>query len=169
MFTTKRRRDEEFSLFAASATPSLTGTAWLLTSDRDAASELVQAALVKTYVAWPRVRAGEALAYTRRALINHHIDTWRKDARLVHDDTPELKPDPRSPEGDVDTRDAVVRMLATLPPQQRTIIVLTYLEDMSEADVAAHLKITPGAVKSAKSRGLTTLRTSYAPAEGNPS
>ncbi|HSN44382.1 MAG TPA: hypothetical protein VLR88_10035 [Propionibacteriaceae bacterium] len=49
MITTKRRRDEEFSQLASAAMASLNGTAWLLTGDRDAAAELVQASLVKTF------------------------------------------------------------------------------------------------------------------------
>lgn len=169
MLTTRRRQDQEFSRFAAAAVPSLTGTAWLLTGDRDAAAELVQAALVKTYLAWNRVRVDEALPYSRRALINHHIDGVRKDKRLVAGATVDDRADPRSAETQVDDRDSVSRMLATLPPQQRTVIVLAYLEDMPDAEVAGHLRISVGAVKSAKSRGLAALRELYAPAEGNRS
>ena len=67
-------RDAEFSAFMRAASPSLLRTAWLLTADPEAAQELVQAALVKTYVAWPRVRTDEAVAYARRILVNERTD-----------------------------------------------------------------------------------------------
>lgn len=63
-------RDAEFTAFVRSASPSLTRTAYLLTGDRDLASELVQEALVRTFLAWPRVRTGEGTAYARRVLVN---------------------------------------------------------------------------------------------------
>lgn len=66
----------------------------------------------------------------------------------------------------MDDRDEVLRLLGTLPPQQRRVIVLRYFDDLTEADVALHLGISVGAVKSAASRGLATLRTRYAPVGG---
>lgn len=58
----KAQRDEEFTRFAEQAQHSLAGTAWLLTGDRELAADLVQSALVKTYVAWGRVRRADAQA-----------------------------------------------------------------------------------------------------------
>lgn len=81
-------RDAEFSAFMRAASPSLLRTAWLLTADAEAAQELVQAALVKTYVAWPRVRADEAVAYARRILVNERTDAWRRRTREAPAPTP---------------------------------------------------------------------------------
>ena len=53
-------RDAEFTEFGRSASKSLSWTAYLLTGEKEAAAELLQEALVKTYLAWPRVRHGEA-------------------------------------------------------------------------------------------------------------
>jgi RNA polymerase sigma factor (sigma-70 family) len=63
-----------------------------------------------------------------------------------------------SGESSIDDRDQVMRALAGLPPQQRRVVVLRYLDDLSEADVAQHLGVSLGAVKSACSRGLAALR-----------
>ena len=65
----------------------------------------------------------------------------------------------------VDDRDEVVRMLSRLPAQQRKVIVLRYLGDLTEARTAQVLGISVGTVKSASSRGLESLRSLYVPVE----
>jgi RNA polymerase sigma-70 factor (sigma-E family) len=156
----KASRDAEFTAFVDQASPGLVRMAYALTGSADAAHELVQAALVKTYVAWPRIRKGEALAYTRRVVANQRIDTWRSTRREVSTDTPpdaHVATDPR-----VEHRDEIVRMLTRLPEQQRKVVVLRYYNDLSEQAVADLLGISVGAVKSAASRGLAALRTQNA-------
>ena len=158
------RQDAEYTAFVLSASSSLTRTAWLLTGDSDLAAELVQEALVKTYLAWRRVRHGEATAYARRILVNLNIDRWRRRPATPSEELDRAVLN--GAEQAVDDRDEVARMLATLPQQQRRVIVLRYYNDLSEADVAGHLGISVGAVKSAASRGLATLRTQYTPVSG---
>jgi RNA polymerase sigma factor (sigma-70 family) len=55
------------------------------------------------------------------------------------------------------------RLLAQLPKRQRDVVVLRYLADLSEADVAAELGISIGTVKSHSHRALRSLRTSATP------
>ena len=159
----RRSRDEEFTAFMVEAEPLLTRTAWLLCGDRHRAEELVQQALVRTYVAWPRARAGDPLAYARRTLANARIDMWRRRRREVLVATEDL------PGGATDDRtaghahahaerDALVRALTRLSPQRRRVVVLRYVLDLSERQVAADLGVTVGAVKSAAARGLRQLR-----------
>jgi RNA polymerase sigma-70 factor (sigma-E family) len=154
-------RDAEFTTFVNAATPSLSWTAYLLTGDRETAAELLQEAFVRTYVAWRRIRTGEATAYIRRTLINLNIDRWRKRSATPteHYD----RADTHDAEAVADTRDQLVRMLAALPEQQRRVIVLRYFEDLTEADTAEHLGISVGAVKSATSRGLARPRAQDTP------
>jgi len=162
--TCKAERDAAFTAFVEQATPSLLRTAWLLTGDHHAAHDLVQAALVRTYVAWPRVRPETALAYARRVLVNERTDRWRRTgAEHAVATPPESAATPGSATED---RDVVVRLLATLPEQQRKVVVLRYYADLSEQATAEILNISVGAVKSAASRGLATLRTQLAGIEG---
>ncbi|MDN5571715.1 MAG: SigE family RNA polymerase sigma factor [Propionibacteriaceae bacterium] len=151
-------RDAEFTDFMRSASASLGRTAWLLCGDAHAAADLVQAALVKTYVAWPRVRPAEALAYARRALVNESIDRWRRRRPEVPVGADFDRPLPDEPTSRIDDRDRIARLLATLPSRQRTVVVLRYYDDLSERAVAEHLGISVGAVKSAASRALASLR-----------
>lgn len=160
----KAERDAAFTTFMRDATPSLLRTAWLLTGSTDRSQELVQAALVKTYAAWPRVRRDSALAFARRVLVNQKTDTWRRTSREVVGDVPER---PTTPDESVEDRDDVVRMLDLLPRQQRTVVVLRYYQDQSEQQVADLLGISVGAVKSAASRGLATLRTARLSSKGS--
>ncbi|MCL3862518.1 SigE family RNA polymerase sigma factor [Actinotalea sp. K2] len=160
-------RDEEFSAFMVEAEPLLSRTAWLLCGDTHRAEELVQQTLVRTYVAWPRARATDPLAYARRTLANGRIDLWRRRRRelLV---APEDMAEPSRPgaQGGADgsgqhqhaERDALVRALAQLSPQRRRVVVLRYVLDLSERQVADDLNISVGAVKSAAARGLRQLR-----------
>lgn len=150
-------RDAEFVTFAQQSQGSLLRTAWLLTGSGDAAAELVQAALVKTYVAWPKIRAGGALAYSRRILANHRVDAWRSTRHEIVTDTLPERGTPVSTA--IDDRDEIHRWLAGLPDQQRRVVVLRFYTDLSERDTADMLGISVGAVKSASSRGLAALRT----------
>ena len=50
------RADPEFDDFVAAHSTALLRTAYLLTGDRGHAEDLLQTALIKTYLAWPRIR-----------------------------------------------------------------------------------------------------------------
>lgn len=156
----KARRDEEFAAFMAGSGPALMRTATLLTGNTDAAQELVQAALVKVYGSWERVRSESALAYARRALVNQRTDTWRR----TRGERPFAEPPERpavlagDPVGD---RDTIARLLTKLTEQQRRVIVLRYSCDLTEAATADELGISVSAVKSLTHRAMTTLRTQH--------
>ncbi|MDT0165476.1 SigE family RNA polymerase sigma factor [Actinotalea sp. AC32] len=152
-------RDAEFTTFMAEAAPLLGRMAWLLCGDVHQAEELVQQALVRTYVAWPRARATDPLAYARRTLGNLRIDTWRKRRREVLVGVDELfsAATPSTAQHHAD-RDALVRALMHLSERRRRVVVLRYLLDLSEREVADDLNISVGTVKSTAARGLAQLR-----------
>lgn len=58
----------------------------------------------------------------------------------------------------VDLRDALIRTLHQLSPQQRAAVVLRYWEQLSEAEAAEVLGCSLGTVKAAASRGLSRMR-----------
>ncbi|WP_066583389.1 SigE family RNA polymerase sigma factor [Cellulomonas timonensis] len=153
-------RATEFSAFMLEAEPLLGRMAWLLCGDVHRAEELVQQALVRTYVAWPRARAGDPLAYARKTLTNLRIDTWRKHRRELLT-APDGMPETAMGAGThaQADRDVLVRALLQLSPRRRRVIVLRYLVDLSEREVADDLGISVGTVKSTASRGLVQLRT----------
>ncbi|MEP7016824.1 MAG: SigE family RNA polymerase sigma factor [Actinomycetota bacterium] len=181
MRPSKAERDTSFADFMDDAGPALLKTAWFLTGDTERARELTQAAFVKTYVVWHKIDQDRALAYARRCLVNHKIDVWRATRHEVVADLTStglalgsmsrsgsksgspswLQTYSPSRDGAMatsDHRDDLVRRLSQLPEQQRKVVVLRYYADQSEASVAEALGISTGAVKSAASRGLASLR-----------
>ena len=157
-------RDREFVDFVRDASPRLLRAAWFICGDPVQAEELVQAALEKVYLRWGRVRHGDALAYTRKCLLNAHIDERRRSAReRPSEDLPERGTIDADPE---DT-DHVVALLAELPLRERQVVVMRHYVGLPEAEVADLLGTSVGTVKSSASRGLAKLRDSLAREESS--
>jgi len=151
-----------FEEFVQGCSPRLFRTALLLAGqDRAAAEDLLQLALERTYRHWGRVcGSGDPERYVRRILANAANDRWRRAFRR-----PErpLQPGDAGPvvadqTDAVAERDFLARTLAGLPPRQRTVLVLKYYNDLSEAEIADVLGCSVGTVKSQASRGLARLR-----------
>ncbi|MCL2091998.1 MAG: SigE family RNA polymerase sigma factor [Micrococcales bacterium] len=151
-------RDEEFTTFMSTALPTLTRAAWYLCGDVHQASDLVQHALLRTYVAWPR-SSRAPLAYARKVMANKQVDSWHARRREVLV-SPQDLPEPTT--GDTSTvlaeRDRLERALRRLGARQRRIVVLRHVRGLSEKEVAELLGISVGTVKSTTSRGLERLR-----------
>jgi RNA polymerase sigma-70 factor (sigma-E family) len=161
-----------FEEFVQASSPRLFRTALLLAGqDRAAAEDLLQLALERAYRHWARVcRTGEPERYVQRILANASNDRWRQVARrrerpLLPSDADPLAPDQSDA---VAERDFLLRALAALPPRQRTVLVLRYFNDLSEAEIADALGCSVGTVKSQVSRGLARLRDSAEPGTEPP-
>lgn len=155
-----RRADREASYveFVTGRRDQLRRIAFGMCGDWHRADDLVQNALVKLYVAWPRVvRNGTEDAYVRRILVNTAIDESRRPWRREQssDALPEeANPEPVSRED----RSELVAALQPLPGQQRAVVLLRHWLGLSTTETAAELGISEGTVKSHASRGLAALR-----------
>ncbi|MFZ0161214.1 MAG: SigE family RNA polymerase sigma factor [Kineosporiaceae bacterium] len=162
-------RDEEpMRAFVLARRDALLTYAYLLTGDRHAAEDVVQIALVRTALAWPRVRhQGDPEGYVRTAIARTAINTWRTRIRRreqVWAQPPE-RPGPDAV-GEIDERDAMWRALSALPPRRRAVLVLRYYEGLSEAEIALVLGCSRGTVKSQASKALAQLRSGLSGADG---
>ncbi|NUT49788.1 MAG: SigE family RNA polymerase sigma factor [Saccharothrix sp.] len=148
---------EGFEEFVAGASPRLLRTAYLLTRDAGHAEDLLQAALTKAWLAWRRVQ-GDPEPYVRRIIVNTYATWWRRRWRAEQptDVLPEQVDLP--PQEAVDEGDRLWRVLGTLPRRQRTVLVLRFYEDMTEAQVAHVLGVSVGTVKSQTGKALARLR-----------
>jgi RNA polymerase sigma-70 factor (sigma-E family) len=135
--------------------------AFFLVRDTPTAEEVVQDAFVAMADGWQRLRDAEkALAYLRQAVVNKARSVLRH--RTVVDKNM-LKAVPDMPSAEHGAlvlleRSAVVSALRELPDRQREAIVLRYYADLSEAEIAATMRISQGAVKSHTARGMRALR-----------
>ncbi|WP_410677273.1 SigE family RNA polymerase sigma factor [Amycolatopsis sp. cmx-4-68] len=150
---------EDFDRYVAAAWPRLLRSAWLLTGDWYLAEDLLQTALTKTYTRWRRVRSGSADAYVRKVLATTYVSWWRRRWRA---ETPTAEP-PEQPVADTsstntDLRIALERVLRRLPTGQRTVLMLRFHGDLTEAATATVLGVSVGTVKSQTARALTALR-----------
>jgi RNA polymerase sigma-70 factor (sigma-E family) len=138
--------------------PHLMRAAIALAGSRPDGEDLLQAALERLLRNYRRVDSN-AEGYLRRTLYNLAADGWRRRSVVRRWQPAVAAPDGRADGTDaVDIRDALVRLLAQLPPRQRVVIVLRYWEQLSEAETAAFLGCSQGSVKSAASRGMSRLR-----------
>jgi RNA polymerase sigma-70 factor (sigma-E family) len=140
---------------------SLVRLAALLLHDIATAEEVVQDSFVAMHAGLHRLRDSEkALSYLRAAVVNRSRSVLRH--RVVVDrNAPKPAPDMPSAEHSalaLIERSSVVAALRTLPHRQREVVVLRYYADLSEAQIAAAMGITRGAVKSHTSRAMMALR-----------
>ena len=133
----------------------------LLVRDIPTAEDVVQDSFVAMHEGWQRLRNAEsALAYLRHAVLNRSRSVLRHRA-VVDKHLPKPPPDMPSAEYGALARleeSAVVAALRRLPGRQREAIVLRYYADFSEAEVAAAMGISRGAVKSHTARAIAALR-----------
>ena len=154
------RADEEaFQSFIAARSVALLRTGYLLVGDLGRAEDLLQTALVKTYLAWPRIRdAGAVEGYVRRTMVTTATSWWR--GRRYRERVVDRVPDAPGTDdiAHLVERDAMWEHLQALPAKQRAVLVLRYYEGLAEAEIADALGISRGTVKSHTSRALATLR-----------
>ncbi|MEO3891482.1 SigE family RNA polymerase sigma factor [Nonomuraea sp. B5E05] len=148
-----------FDDFVAKQTDALLRYGYVLTGNPHDAADLVQEALVRLCSAWPRVRRKDSPdSYVRTTMARLHISVWRRHRREHLTGEP---PDRVHREVfPLDEEQGLWEELAELPRRQRAVLVLRYYEQLSDAEIAKVLGISPGTVRSQAFRGLDKLRSS---------
>ncbi|MGH3265211.1 MAG: SigE family RNA polymerase sigma factor [Trebonia sp.] len=149
-----------FREYVAVRQDALLRLARMLTGDWQAAEDLVQTTLERVWPRWERLAAhGDPHAYVCRVLVNAHTKSrWRRwRGELPHADVPDHA-DKADAYAASDLRELVIGLLPSLPPRQRTVLVLRFYEDLTEAATAEALGCTVGTVKSQTAKGLAKLR-----------
>lgn len=149
---------------------SLYGTAYVLTGSADDAEELVQDVLARLYPKWSAVEASTSpLAYVRRALINRFISTRRKPSshELALWDLPEVA-DATDLANEVVGRRVLVDLLAGLAARPRAAVVMRYLYEMPDTEIAMTLHCRVATVRSLVSRAIASMHAEYVAASAPP-
>ncbi len=158
-----RRDEDEFTAFVIGSQDRLRRTAYLLCGDWQRAADITQEALIRLYVAWPRLeRKGGLPTYARRAVVSACIDLsrrrWSQEPSREPD---EQSPDPHDAAEMVSDRVALMQALRRLPERQRSCVVLRYFEDLTVHETALVLECSAGNVKSQTSRALRSMRATF--------
>lgn len=144
----------EFEWVFRSTYPSVLRTTYLILHDRGRAEEVTQDAFLRLYERWRGVHRVEVPeAWVRRVAVRAAIrSAQRTRARSAPepDDQPWWDALP-----DVD----LARAVASLAPQQRAVVALHYLDDLSVEDVAHHLDVSTSTVKQHLYRARNRLAT----------
>ena len=132
----------------------LTRLAYLLVGDRQLAEDLVQDVLLALHRRFGETITADApLAYARRALANAAISRSRRRSDVVAAEPPDraVVDEPRE-------QGAMWHALDSLPSRQRSVLVLRYYADLSDARIAEVLGCREGTVRSLAARAFATLR-----------
>ena len=156
------RRERELSALFDEHYGRLRGLAFVMLGDKHAAEEVVMDAFAKAFSSWGLFRRVESPApYLRKIVVNMCRGRIRRRSiehrvnALAHR-RGELRPpdwDPARSERRLDVWAAV----RSLPERQRACVVLRYLEDMTESEIADALGCAVGTVKSQMFRARQTL------------
>ena len=152
-----------FRAYVDAHSRALLRAGWLLTGDWPGAEDLVQTALAAAWPRWASLATPDA--YVRRVMTTTFI-RWRR--RQWTAEVPTAEPPERTGEDSFDQiaeRQVLLDALATLSARQRAAVVLRYFADQSEADTAAAMGCSVGAVKSHTARAIARLREMPAIAE----
>lgn len=151
--------DRAFTAFVCEHRALLLTIAVSICGSRGEAEDLVQSALASAYARWSKIDPAQAVAYVRRCILNANISRWRRRgfAELTVAEPPEHEWT-QLPSHRVDDRLSLLPLLRELPARQRAVLVLRYLCDLPDDEIAATLRIALGTVRSQAARGLTTLR-----------
>jgi RNA polymerase sigma-70 factor (sigma-E family) len=156
-----RPHQREFERFVRASSNSLTRTAFLLCGDRGAAEDIVQVALTRTARRWGVAR-GNPEAYARRVVVNLVRDRWRDRSRRPAEVFVDVEvAAPERPDGP--RLDRLAGAVERLTDEQRSAVVLRYVDGLSVEETAAALGCSTSAVKTRAHRGLAALRSMLAP------
>lgn len=139
--------------FVAARGLALSRTAYLLTGSEAAADDLLQDTYVDVVRKWWRIDKTNPEPYVRRIMYSRFVDGYRR--RRLRDwafttgdvDTLPWTPSP-GPEAGVVERLTFADALLRLTPRQRTVLVLRYYDDLTEAQTADVMNVSRNTVKS---------------------
>jgi RNA polymerase sigma-70 factor (sigma-E family) len=154
-----RRGLDDFTALYVGHYEQLLRLAVLLVGDMAAAEDVVQEAFIRVHRTIEYRALRNPLAYLRQAVVNLARSELRR--RLVRlRNAPRPMPDAASAEEGACaaiSRQEVIVALRRIPARQREALVLRYWADLPEAEIAALMGVSVGAVKSYISRGLSKL------------
>jgi RNA polymerase sigma-70 factor (sigma-E family) len=149
---------QDYVEYVTGRLPYLRRLAFALVGDPHRADDVVQETVTKLYVHWRRAQGATNLdAYVRAMVVRVFLDEKRH--RWARVELLPAAPDRSAgPAPDPIEALTVRTALAQLPPRQRAVLVLRFVEDLPVDEVAQLLGCSPGTVKSQTFHGLASMR-----------
>lgn len=142
--TDERPGHAGFEAFYAAEHGRLVTTLLLATGDADAARDATDEAFLRALMAWPRVAA---MASPAGWIYTVALNVVRRRARRRAMEERLLRRTPPVSEVPAPAGEAWA-LVADLPPRQRTAVVLRYVADLTEAEIAAAMGVGRSTVSS---------------------
>ncbi len=150
------RDADEFDAFYTGSARRVLGTVYAMTGNRAEAEDAVSEAYLKAWARWETVRDCDSPeAWVRRVASRNTVSSWRKAVnrlRAHRRDATEDEIEALSPD-----HVALVQALKKIPADQRRVIVLHHLVDLSVAEISREIGVPTGTVKSWLARGRQAL------------
>jgi RNA polymerase sigma factor (sigma-70 family) len=164
--------DEKRDRFEAQVMPHLDAAfrfaRWLAGAGADA-DDVVQEAFLRAYRAFDTLRGGDVKAWLFAIVRNCHASARRQSGRRSFVPLPEesepqpeqvisSSPGPESESIMRDERRTLERLMALLPQEQREVLLLRELEEMTYSEIAGVTGVPIGTVMSRLARARVALR-----------
>jgi RNA polymerase sigma-70 factor (ECF subfamily) len=144
---------DDFDAFFYALLPQVLRVAERMTGDHATAEDVAGEAFARAFARWPKLKVlPHREAWVLRVASNVAIDLFRR--RRLPMTTAGARSDPAEV---VVLRASLVEALRSIPKRHREAVVLRYLADLSEAEVAVALGVRPGTVKSQLHRARRSL------------
>ncbi|MFN8074435.1 MAG: SigE family RNA polymerase sigma factor [Kineosporiaceae bacterium] len=153
--------EADFDDFVAARATALLRFATVMATDPADASRLLEQALTRAHLAWPRIhRAGDAEAHLRRLILAacSPVARWARPSSW-------LRGRSQGPLAGIDG-DVVLASLRSLPVPERAAVLLRHYDRWDDHAIAAVLQVTPEAVPALTRQGMAALRAGLQVAEG---
>jgi RNA polymerase sigma factor (sigma-70 family) len=151
----RREEVEEFALAYARSKSVLIRTAAMITGNDELAADVVAEAFARVFPRWRDGHVRDLDGYLYRAVVNECMSALRRRHAGTWTDRHE-----GDPAEQIADHELVERLLATLKPKVRAMVVLRFYLDLSEERTADLVGVPVGTVKSSVSRALESLRVS---------
>jgi RNA polymerase sigma factor (sigma-70 family) len=130
---------------------------WLATGNTHEAEEIMQDAFLKLWERWERIAAlDDPVGYLYRTAMNVLRSRRRRAAVALRKAIGHIPADDGL--AAVEGRDAVVRVVSSLTPRQRAVVVLTGVLGLTSAEAGELLGISPSTVRVLGARARTALK-----------
>jgi RNA polymerase sigma-70 factor (ECF subfamily) len=146
-----------FEEFFGSEHARLFGALCLVTGDRHEAEEIMQDAFLRLWERWDRISGiDDPSAYLFRTAMNVFRNRYRRAALAVRRTARLVTAEDAL--ATVEDRDAVVRALRDLTPNQRAAVVLTGYVGLTSQEAGRALGMSPGTVRTLATRARAAIR-----------